>query len=61
MSEPLNPKLWRMVIEQAKRKFNVYPSPAASHWVHSEYEKHGGRFVKGKADVPKANRLKEDK
>lgn len=42
--EPSNPRLWRMVIMQAKAKFAKYPSPGASHWVHSEYVKHGGQF-----------------
>lgn len=42
--EPANPRLWRMVIMQAKAKFAKYPSPGASHWVHSEYVKHGGQF-----------------
>ena len=43
--EPTNPRLWRMVIMQAKAKFAKYPSPGASHWVHSEYVKHGGQFA----------------
>jgi hypothetical protein len=34
-----------MIIMQAKAKFATYPSPGASHWVHSEYVKHGGQFV----------------
>lgn len=44
-TEPANPRLWAMVVAQAKAKFAVYPSPAAAHWVHSEYEKKGGQFV----------------
>jgi len=43
--EPANTRLWQMIIMQAKAKFATYPSPGASHWVHSEYIKHGGQFV----------------
>ena len=42
---PANPKLYAMFVAQAKAKYNTYPSPGASHWVHSQYEKHGGRFI----------------
>jgi hypothetical protein len=41
---PINQRLWAMVITQAKTRFATYPSPAASHWVHSEYQKKGGQF-----------------
>lgn len=42
---PTNARLWQMIIMQAKAKFAKYPSPGASHWVHSEYVKHGGQFA----------------
>ena len=42
--EPTNQKLWDMIIMQARARFATYPSPGASHWVHQEYEKHGGQF-----------------
>lgn len=45
MSVPANPKLWHMLVLQAKAKFPKYPSLPASKWVHQEYVKHGGRFV----------------
>jgi hypothetical protein len=45
--EPANPKLWQLVVAQARAKFATYPSPAASHWVHKEYVQKGGTF-KGK-------------
>jgi hypothetical protein len=45
MSVPANPKLWHMLVLQAKAKFPTYPSLPASKWVHQEYVKHGGRFV----------------
>ena len=43
--EPANPKLWQMIIIQAKAKFATYPSPGASHWVHEQYVQHGGKFI----------------
>jgi hypothetical protein len=43
--EPTNPRLWNMIIAQAKARFATYPSPGASHWVHSQYVKHGGQFT----------------
>jgi hypothetical protein len=42
---PANIKLYEMFVAQAKAKYSTYPSPGASHWVHSQYEKHGGRFI----------------
>jgi hypothetical protein len=42
---PQNPRLFAMYVAQAKTHFDVYPSPAASHWVHEHYVKAGGRFV----------------
>jgi hypothetical protein len=43
--EPSNPRLWQMIIVQARARFAKYPSPGASHWVHDQYIKHGGQFV----------------
>lgn len=43
--EPQNPRMWAMYVTQAKAHFSVYPSPAASHWVHEHYTKAGGRFI----------------
>lgn len=42
---PANQKLWNMLVMQAKTKFNVWPSAAASAWVHQHYVQMGGRFV----------------
>jgi hypothetical protein len=44
-SKPANPKLWAMIVAQAKAKYSNYPNPGASHWVHEQYVKHGGRFI----------------
>lgn len=42
---PANIKMWNMLIAQAKTKFRVWPSAAASAWVHQHYVNMGGRFV----------------
>lgn len=54
---PNNPKLWAMLTAQARAHFRVYPSPAAAHWVHSEYVKKGGAFV----NSSKAHPAKHDR
>lgn len=54
---PANQKLWQMIIMQAKAKFATYPSPGASHWVHSEYIKHGGQFVESSEETKKKKEL----
>lgn len=43
--EPVNHKLYAMVVMQAKAKYRVYPSPGASHWVHKRYLELGGKFI----------------
>ena len=43
--EPANHKLYAMVVMQAKAKYQVYPSPGASHWVHKRYLELGGKFI----------------
>ncbi len=48
---PANQKLWNMLIAQAKTRFRVYPSLAASRWVHETYVKEGGRFVSSEKKV----------
>jgi hypothetical protein len=42
--KPTNLKLWTMVVFQAKTKYNTYPSPGASAWVHQHYIELGGKF-----------------
>ena len=49
--EPANPKLYNMVVAQARTKFTTYPSPAAAHWVHTRYAQLGGQYVKSKSQV----------
>ena len=43
--EAANPKLYAMVVMQAKAKYRIYPSPGASHWVHKRYLELGGKFI----------------
>jgi hypothetical protein len=54
-SVPTNPRLYNLVVVQAKAKFAKYPSPAASHWVHQRYMEEGGKFL----DKTQENRRKE--
>lgn len=49
--EPANPRLWNLIVLQAKQRFSKYPSPAAAHWVHSHYVMMGGKFVGSKREV----------
>lgn len=42
---PTNPRLWKLIVLQARMKFKTYPNPAASHWVHDQYVNHGGQFA----------------
>lgn len=55
--EPANPKLWEMIIIQAKAKFATYPSPGASHWVHEQYVQHGGKFIESSAATKRKKEL----
>jgi hypothetical protein len=48
---PANPRLYNLIVTQAKSKFPKYPSPAAAHWVHSQYGMKGGKYVTSKKDI----------
>lgn len=54
--KPANEKLYSMVVNQAKAKYQTYPSPGASHWVHKRYLELGGRFVDAGAEADKKKR-----
>ena len=43
-SVPINLKLYKKVVYEAKRKFKVWPSAYASGWVVHEYKRRGGRY-----------------
>jgi len=51
---PTNPRLWKLIVLQAKMKFKTYPNPAASHWVHEQYVQHGGQFAKDNSKTREA-------
>jgi hypothetical protein len=40
--KPTKPALWSRVINEAKRKFDVYPSAYANAWASKEYKRRGG-------------------
>ncbi len=48
--EPANPRLWAMLVRQAKARFHPYPSIPAQKWIHEEYVRRGGRFVRSKKE-----------
>jgi hypothetical protein len=61
---PANPKLWNLLLGQAKAK---YPSRGknlafpASKWLREEYARQGGKFVASKREVdPKLRDVKKD-
>jgi hypothetical protein len=43
-SEPSNPKLYARIVQEAKDKFDVYPSAVANSWVVQEYKRRGGTY-----------------
>ena len=45
MRKPGNPKLYAMIVAQAKAKYSSYPNPGASAWVHKRYTESGGQFI----------------
>jgi hypothetical protein len=61
---PANEKLWAMIVTQAKAKYTNYPNPGASHWVHQQYLKHGGRFIETSEETRRkkiAEKMLQDK
>ena len=45
MRKPANPKLYAMIVAQARAKYSNYPNPGASAWVHKKYVQSGGQFI----------------
>jgi hypothetical protein len=43
-STPSNPRLYEVVVREAKDKFDVYPSAVANGWVVQEYKRRGGTY-----------------
>jgi hypothetical protein len=46
-SNVLDPELYLAVKEEARAKFDVYPSIYANAWLVREYKKRGGRYAEG--------------
>lgn len=46
MEEAKNKTLYKSVVKDAKKKFDVWPSAYASMWVQKEYMKRGGEYYK---------------
>ena len=38
--------LYKRVVREAKKKFDVFPSAYASMWVQAEYQRRGGEYTK---------------
>ena len=55
--EPVNHKLYAMVVMQAKAKYRIYPSPGASHWVHKRYLELGGKFIDSEAEAERKKQI----
>lgn len=58
---PQNPRLWAMIQNLAKQKFDKIPSLPASKWMHEEYVKRGGTFVESRKQDTRHKRGKETK
>ena len=43
-STPSNPRLYEVVVREAKDRFDVYPSAVANAWVVGEYKRRGGTY-----------------
>ena len=59
--EPANTKMWAMLTAQARGKFQKFPSPAASQWVHKKYVEMGGRFRDTRNEDSKGHAVKGKK
>lgn len=56
---PANQKLWATLVAQAKARYHVWPNPSAAAWVHQQYVRMGGKFVKSMHDIDP--RFRDDK
>ena len=43
-SDPANPRLYARIVQEAKDKFDAYPSAVANGWVVQEYKRRGGTY-----------------
>lgn len=54
--EPANARLYARIIQEAKDKFDVYPSAVANSWVVQEYKRRGGTYKSEKRDYSTTSR-----
>lgn len=59
MRKPANPKLYAMIVAQARAKYSNYPNPGASAWVHKKYVQSGGQFIETTEATRRANMAKK--
>ena len=52
-STPSNPRLYARIVQEAKDKFDVYPSAVANGWVVQEYKRRGGTYKMYDEDMDK--------
>ena len=55
MRKPANPKLYAMIVAQARAKYSNYPNPGASAWVSKKYQQAGGQYVETTEATRRAN------
>ena len=55
MDNAIDVKLYLEVKDDAKNRFEVYPSAYANMWLQKEYQRRGGKYY---TDKPKTNNLK---
>ena len=46
MEAAIDKKLYKDVVEEAKEKFETWPSAYSSMWVQKEYQRRGGEYTK---------------
>jgi hypothetical protein len=52
-STPSNPRLYARIVQEAKDRFDVYPSAVANGWVVQEYKRRGGTYKMYDEDMDK--------
>ena len=52
-STPSNPRLYARIVQEAKDKFDVYPSAVANGWVVQEYKRRGGTYKSQESETTK--------
>ena len=53
-STPANPRLYARIIQEAKDKFDTYPSAVANGWVVQEYKRRGGTYKNNSQNATKS-------